>query len=34
MRELIRRVMRYAGPRMLLKHPILAVFHLIHRLKS
>jgi hypothetical protein len=34
MRERIRRVMRYAGPRMLLKHPILAVFHLIHRLKS
>jgi hypothetical protein len=29
MREKIRAVMRYAGPRMLLRHPILAVRHLI-----
>jgi hypothetical protein len=29
MREQVRAVMRYAGPRMLIKHPILAVFHLI-----
>ncbi len=29
MRQKIRAVMRYAGPRMLLKHPILAVFHLL-----
>ena len=29
MREKIQTVMRYAGPRMLSKHPILAVFHLI-----
>lgn len=27
-REQIRRVMRYAGPRMLLRHPILALRHL------
>ena len=26
-REQIRQVMRYAGPRMLLRHPILAVLH-------
>lgn len=29
MREEIRVVMRWAGPRMLLRHPVLAVFHLI-----
>ncbi len=29
MREKIRQVMRYAGPRMLFKHPLLAVHHLI-----
>ena len=29
MREKVRTVMRYAGPRMLKKHPILAVKHLI-----
>jgi hypothetical protein len=29
MRKEIRAVMRYAGPRMLLRHPILAVRHLI-----
>ena len=29
MRERVRVVMRYAGPRMLLKHPALAIFHLI-----
>ena len=28
MRERIRVVMRYAGPRMLLRHPILALLHL------
>ena len=28
MREQIRTVMRYAGPRMLLRHPILALLHL------
>lgn len=29
MREEIRRVMRFSGPRMLLYHPLLAVWHLI-----
>ena len=29
MRERIRTVMRYAGPRMLLRHPVLAVLHLL-----
>jgi hypothetical protein len=29
MREQVRVVMRYAGPRMLTKHPILAILHLI-----
>ena len=29
MREEIRRVMRFSGPRMLLYHPVLAVWHLV-----
>ncbi len=29
MRERIRSVMRYAGPRMLYRHPVLAVLHLL-----
>jgi predicted amidophosphoribosyltransferase len=29
MREQVRAVMRYAGPRMLRRHPVLAVLHLI-----
>jgi len=29
MREKIREVMRYSGPRMLYHHPVLALFHLI-----
>lgn len=29
MRERVREVMRYAGPRMLLRHPLLAVRHLL-----
>lgn len=28
-RELMRQVMRWAGPRMLLRHPLLAVLHLL-----
>jgi hypothetical protein len=28
MREKVRRVMRYSGPRMLLRHPYLAIAHL------
>lgn len=30
LKEQMRLVMRYSGPRMLLKHPILAIRHLIH----
>ena len=33
MRERVRAVMRYAGPRMLLRHPILAVAHLLDRFR-
>ena len=29
MRERVRDVMRFAGPRMLLRHPVLAVLHLV-----
>jgi len=29
MRERIRAVMRYAGPRMLRRHPVLTLFHLL-----
>ena len=29
MRERVKAVMRYAGPRMLLRHPVLAIAHLI-----
>lgn len=31
MRERIRAVMRYAGPRMLLRHPILTLLHLLDK---
>jgi hypothetical protein len=31
MRARIRAVMRYAGPRMLFRHPVLAFFHLLDR---
>jgi hypothetical protein len=34
MREKIREVMRYAGPRMLLQHPLLAVLHLLDGMKK
>ena len=33
MRERVRDVMRFAGPRMLLRHPILAVWHLLDGLR-
>ena len=33
MREHIREVMRYAGPRMLTRHPILAANHLLKKFK-
>ncbi len=38
MRDAVRNVMRYAGPRMLVKHPVLALEHvvdgLLHRPKT
>jgi hypothetical protein len=30
-REQIREVMRYSGPKMLLRHPVLATRHLLHK---
>jgi len=33
MRERVREVMRYAGPRMLLHHPVLALLHLLDGLR-
>ena len=33
-RERIRDVMRYAGPRMLLHHPLLAILHLLDGLRK
>ena len=33
-REEIRRVMRYAGPRMLFRHPVLAVLHLLDTVRG
>ncbi|TCS38866.1 nitrous oxide-stimulated promoter family protein [Reinekea marinisedimentorum] len=33
-KEQMRRVMLYAGPRMLLSHPILAIRHLLHERKA
>lgn len=34
MREMIRRVMKYSGPRMLYRHPVLAVRHLLDARKK
>ncbi len=34
MKESIRAVMRYAGPRMILIHPLLSVFHLVNERKK
>lgn len=34
MREKIREVMRYSGPRMTYRHPVLALFHLIDGMKK
>ncbi len=34
MRELIQKVMRYSGPRMLTKHPVLAISHLLKSWKA
>lgn len=33
-RQIIRSVMRYSGPRMLRKHPYLAMMHMIDRLRK
>lgn len=33
-REQVRQVMRYAGPRMMLRHPVLAVLHLVDTLRG
>ncbi|CEM62324.1 nitrous oxide-stimulated promoter family protein [Treponema phagedenis] len=34
MREEIKKVMRYSGPRLLFRHPIMSIAHLISTLKS
>ena len=34
MRDQVRQVMRYAGPKMLLRHPLLAVSHLLQKRKA
>ncbi len=34
MREQIRKVMRYSGPRMLFVHPIMAISHLYYQMKD
>lgn len=34
MRAKIREIMRYAGPRMIFKHPVLAIQHLLDRRKT
>lgn len=34
MRESVRRMMRYAGPRMLLHHPVMAALHLLDGLRK
>ena len=34
MREKIRAVMRYAGPRMSHRHPVMSLYHLIDRLRK
>ena len=34
MREKVRVVMRYSGPRMMYRHPVLAIFHFIDGLRK
>jgi hypothetical protein len=34
MREKVREVMRYAGPRMTYRHPVLALFHLLDGMRK
>lgn len=33
MREKVRQVMRFAGPRMLFRHPVLAIMHMVDKRK-
>ncbi len=33
-RDEIKKIMRYAGPRMLLRHPVLTIKHLVNNAKS
>ena len=34
MRDRMRAVMRYSGPRMIVRHPVMAIRHLLHRLED
>jgi hypothetical protein len=34
MREKVREIMRYAGPRMMYRHPVLAIYHLFDKLRK
>ena len=34
MREKVRDVMRYSGPKMIYRHPVLAIFHILDGIKS
>lgn len=34
MRDKVRRVMRYAGPRMIFHHPVLAIMHFVDKRKN
>jgi len=34
MRERVKQVMRYTGPRMLTRHPVLALFHILDKIKK
>jgi hypothetical protein len=34
MQERVKAVMRYAGPRMTLRHPLLSLFHLVDKLRE
>lgn len=34
MREKVRELMRYAGPRMIYRHPVLAIYHLFDKLRK
>ncbi len=34
MRERVKKVMRYAGPRMMFRHPVLSLYHLADKLRK